>query len=473
MVCDSDRKDAGWRGMSVESVYLVCTETLVFLLIVGGLMSLIIEDWQNEYAGFVIFYYSNVLSATVVGCCAFGASIGYMHQAVLVTARGALIFNVVVFGSFLMTAWECGTEWSSSKTPEPHVMHPLLFKASFDDGTAATIAYLVIGISLCVILVILHVFMYQQLHGTFAELRSAAHVRLHECLSAVVDAMEDGGPDEEEPMGAPTARRIVRLFRQVKEEDRGVDSGTFLQLVQVCVRTFLLVLCVLYDMKACLEGTKNNGFLELIPSLVLISYLALADGVLHAYTSHPGARWRIVPLILSVLLGLAYFGFVVITVVFYIAARSSDLLSDTRRTFLNVVLVGLMILDAALHVGSVCLLLLPHRETAVVHDDSSHHSADDEHADAGNEPDAEEDPSSAGSSAEQEAKSTDEAAPKATALGSSVRVIRVQGLDGNDGTTTFKQVVENSTGSVIRGLLGKPKSGTTALDVLQANKKNK
>ena len=30
--------------MSVESVYLVCTETLVFLLLVGGMMSVIIED---------------------------------------------------------------------------------------------------------------------------------------------------------------------------------------------------------------------------------------------------------------------------------------------------------------------------------------------------------------------------------------------------------------------------------------------
>ena len=74
------------------------------------------------------------------------------HDAVLVTARGAMIFNVVVFCSFLLTVWECGTDWSSSKRPEPHVMHPLLFKASFEDGTAATIVYLVIGIGLCLIL---------------------------------------------------------------------------------------------------------------------------------------------------------------------------------------------------------------------------------------------------------------------------------------------------------------------------------
>lgn len=452
--------------MSVESVYLVCTETLVFLLIVGGLMSLIIEDWQNEYAGFVIFYYSNVLSAAVVGCCAFGASIGYMHQAVLVTARGALIFNVVVFCAFLLTAWECGTEWSSSKTPEPHVMHPLLFKASFDDGTAATIVYLVIGISLCVVLAILHVCMYQQLHGTFAEVRSAAHVRLHECLSAVVDAMEDGGPDDEEQMGAPAARKIVRLFKQVKEEDREVDSGTFVQLVQVCVRTFMLVLIVLYDMKACLEGTKS-GFRELIPSLVFISYLALADRVLHAYTSHPGSRWRIIPLILSLLLGLAYCGGVVITVVFYTAARTSDLLSDTRRTFLNVILVGLLILDAALHVGSVCLLLLPHRTTPAVQyatSHGSHHSADD--GDDGDVPVVQMDDS-------RPEHDADEAVPIATALGSSVRVIRVQGLDGKDGTTTFKELREAPTAAAIGGLSGHVKGGTTALDVLQANKKNK
>ena len=447
MVCDSDRKDAGWRDMSVESVYLVCTETLVFLLLVAGMMSLIIDDWQSEYAGFVIFYYSNVLSAAVVGCCAFGASIGYMHQAVLVTARGAMIFNVVVFCSFLLTAWECGTDWSSSKTPEPHVMHPLLFKASFEDGTAATIAYLVIGIALCLILAILHVCMYQQLHGTFAELRSAAHVRLYECLSAVVDAMEDGGPEDEEPMGAPTARRIVRLFKEVKAEDRDVDSGTFMQLVQVCVRTFLLVLCVLYDMKACLEGTKS-GFRELIPSLVFISYLALADRVLHAYTSQPAdSGWRMLPLVLSVLLGLAYCGGVVITVVFYSAARSSDLLSDTRTTFLNVVLVGLMILDAALHVGSLCLLLLPHRETAVVHDDGSHHSADD----GGAEPEKGVEEEGATGQVHDEQEKLDEK-PKVSALGS--RII-VQGLGGNGETTTWTQ------------------TGTTALDMRQANKKNK
>lgn len=447
MVCDSDRKDAALLCMSVESVYLVCTETLVFLLLVAGMMSLIIDDWQSEYAGFVMFYYSNVLSAAVVGCCAFGASIGYMHQAVLVTARGAMIFNVVVFCSFLLTAWECGTDWSSSKTPEPHVMHPLLFKASFEDGTSATIAYLVIGIALCLILAILHVCMYQQLHGTFAELRSAAHVRLYECLSAVVDAMEDGGPEDEEPMGAPTARRIVRLFKEVKAEDRDVDSGTFMQLVQVCVRTFLLVLCVLYDMKACLEGTKS-GFRELVPSLVFISYLALADRVLHAYTSQaPDSGWRMLPLILSVLLGLAYCGGVVITVVFYSAARSSDLLSDTRTTFLNVVLVGLMILDAALHVGSLCLLLLPHRETAVVHDDGSHHSADE----GGVEPETGVVEEGAAGQAQDEQEKLDEK-PKVSALGS--RII-VQGLGGHGETTTWTQ------------------TGTTALDMRQAIKKNK
>lgn len=457
--------------MSVESVYLVCTETLVFLLLVGGVMSVIIEDWQSEYAGFVIFFYSNVLSAVVVGYCSFSACMRDTHESVLVTARGAMIFNVVVFCSFLLTAWECGTDWSSSKTPEPHVMHPLLFKASFEDGTAATIAYLVIGIGLCLILAILHVCMYQQLYSTVAELRSAGHVNMYECLSKVVEAMEDGGPEDEEPTDAATTRRIVRLFKEVKAEDRNVDSGTFMQLVQVCVRTFMLVLSVLYDMKACLEGTKS-GFRELLPSLVFISYLALADRVLHTCTSEPaGSRWRILALILSVLLGLAYCGGVVITVVFYIAARSSDLLSDTRQTFLNVVLVGLLILDTALHVVSLCLLLLPHREPAVVEyaaSDGAQESADEDGGDE--EARAEED--SGESRAEEEARSPDDAAPKATALGSNIRVLRVQGLDGDDKTTTFKQV-DARMASGVSGIIGHLKTGSTALEMRQSNKKNK
>ena len=133
--------------------------------------------------------------------------------------------------------------------------------------------------------------MYQQLHNTVAELRSAGHVNMYQCLSKVVEAMEDGGPDDEEPTDAATTRRIVRLFKEVKAEDRNVDSGTFMQLVQVCVRTFIFVLNVLYDMKACLEVGTTSGFLELLPSLVFISYLALADFVLHAYTSQPaGSR---------------------------------------------------------------------------------------------------------------------------------------------------------------------------------------
>lgn len=455
--------------MSVESVYLVCTETLVFLLFVGGMMSLIIEDWQGEYAGFVMFYYSNVLSAAVVGCCAFAACIGYMHQAILVTARGALIFNVVVFCSFLLTAWECGTEWSSSKTPEAHVFYPLLFKASFEDGTAATIAYLVIGIGLCLILAILHVCMYQQLHSTAAELRSEGHVNMYECLSKVVDAMEDGAPDDEEPTDAATTRRIVRLFKEVKAEDRNVDSGTFMQLVQVCVRTFLLALSVLYDMKACLEGTKS-GFRELLPSLVFISYLALTDSVLRAYTSEPaGSRWRIVPLIFSVLFGLAYCGGVVITVVFYSAARSSDLLSDTRQTFLNVVLVGLLILDAALHVGSLCLLLLPHRETAVVQDAASEGSQNEDKQGV-EEQGAEEDTSPGGRGrAQDEEKELTETRPKVSALGSTIIVQSV--VDGHK--TTYQQVADPSTASDMSGIFGHVKTVTTALDMRQANKKNK
>lgn len=471
--------------MSVESVYLVCTETLVFLLIVGGIMSMVIEDWQSEYAGFVIFFYSNVVSAIVLGCCSFAVSARYLQQAVLVTARGAVIFNVVVLGSFGMVASEYRPERSNSTTPDPHVLHPLLFKASYDDGSAKTVAYLVIGISLCGILAILHVFLYQQLQGTFTELRIEAHAKMYEYISAVVAAMEDGDAEDEAQPDDAKVHKILRLFSKARAEDRGMDSATFMNLFKVSVRTFLLALCVLYDTKACLEGTKS-GFRELVPSLVFISFLALTDSLLLAHTNQPvGSPWRILVVILSVLLGLAHCGVVVVTLVFYTAERSSDLLSDTRRTFLNVVLVGLLTLDAVLHVVSVCLLALPqpapHRETAAEDTASGGGSVDGEGVETA---------ALAHDDGMRGDHDTSEPGHKVSALGGSVVlhrgiVLHVDNLDGHPGTTTFEQVEEDkpttlkqiemgtTTASAYSGLLGNVRTGKNALDVLLTNKKNK
>ena len=460
--------------MSVESVYLVCTETLVFLLIVGGMMSMVIEDWQSEYAGFVIFFYSNVVSAIVLGCCSFAVSARYLQQAVLVTARGAVIFNVVVLGSFGMVASEYRPERSNSTTPDPHVLHPLLFKASYDDGSAKTVAYLVIGISLCGILAILHVFLYQQLQGTFAELRGEAHAKMYEYISAVVAAMEDSDAEDEAQPDDAKVHKILRLFSKARAEDRGMDSGTFMNLFQVSVRTFLLALCVLYDTKACLEGTKS-GFGELVPSLVFISFLALTDGLLLAHTNQPvGSPWRVLVMILSVLLGLAYCGGVVVTLVFYTAERSSDLLSDTRRTFLNVVLVGLLTLDAVLHVVSVCLLALPqpapHRETAA--EDAASGEVDGEGVETAE---------MAHGDGMRGDHDTSEPGHKVSALGGSVVlhrgiVLHVDNLDGHPGTTTFEQVEEDKPTTLKQVEMGTTTASAyrkNALDVLLTNKKNK
>jgi hypothetical protein len=470
--------------MSVESVYLVSTETLVFLLIVGGMMSLIIEDWQSEYAGFVIFFYSNVVSAIVLWVCSFAASGRFLQQAVLVAARGAVIFNVVVLCSFFMTATEFRTERSNSTTADPHVLHPLLFKASYDDGSAKTVAYLVIGISLCGILAILHVFLYHQLQGTFAELRGEAHAKMYACISAVVAAMEDSDAEDEAQPDDAKVQKILRLFSKARAEDRTMDSDSFMNLFRVSVRTFLLALCVLYDTKACMEGSRS-GFLEVIPSLGFISFLALTDSLLLAHTNQPvGSLWRILVVILSVLLGLTYCGDVVLTLVFYTAERSSDVLSDTRRTFLNVVLVGLLTLDAVLHVVSVCLLALPqpapHRETAA-----------EDTASGGGTVVGEGVETAAGAHDDdiREDHDTSEAGHKVSALGGSVVlhpsiVLRVDNLNGDHKTTTFQEVDQDkpttfervqqtSMGSAYSGLLGNVRTGKNALDVLVTNKKNK
>jgi len=44
MLYSIDTNDVQSLHMSMESTYLVCSETLVFLLFVGGMMSLVIDN---------------------------------------------------------------------------------------------------------------------------------------------------------------------------------------------------------------------------------------------------------------------------------------------------------------------------------------------------------------------------------------------------------------------------------------------
>ena len=371
--------------MSMESTYLVCSETLVFLLFVGGMMTLVIDNWLNEFIGFVIFYCCNVLSFVVMACCTYCVFQGYLYKSVLLVARSALIFNVVNLSSFLLVA----LEWS--KDDKPHEMHALLFMRSSNDNSALTIPYIVIGISLCTILVILHCCIYQQLHHTFEELRSEPHVKLYNYINMLIESIAESGMDTEskEDSGTEskedsitdlradsnTLRRILNMFADVKDAQ---ESDSILQLIQVVVRTFLLMLIVLYDTKACLEST-TNGYEELLPSMVFILYLAVQDGVENVYNKQQErGTWEKILLLSFLFLVLSYLGVCVSTLVFYIEDRDSDFLSDIRKTWLNNVLVSFMTLDFVLYACRFGVLLSHRRQpesltaTVVSEEDRDH-----------------------------------------------------------------------------------------------------
>jgi hypothetical protein len=346
MVCTLDTKDAACLHMAMEGVYLVCSETLVFLLFVGGMISLIIEDWQSQCVGFVMFYFSNVASFFVLASCTCAVFQGYLHRSVLLIARGALIFNVVIFGSFLLTA----NEWQDSV--QMHKMHPLLFKSSLQDSSGLTMSYLVVGISVCAILLLLHCCIYQQLHEVVVEAQSQTQYKMYAYVNRVAESgIDDHSPDATEAdTDSATLRRILKLFADVQAETE-LDSETMLELLQVVVRTFLLVLCVLYDTKACLEDKTKNGYLELSPSIVFISSLALGDGMHYAYVSwQQRSMWRTMLFCLLMSYALGYAGVVGGTVLFYVNEDwQSSFLSDTRRTWLNNAFVGFLVLDLVLY----------------------------------------------------------------------------------------------------------------------------
>ena len=372
MVCALDTKDIACSRMTMEGVYLLCSETLVFLLFVGGMMSTIIDNWQSQGVGFVMFYLSNVGSFVVMASCAGAAFQGYLHKAVLLVARGALIFNVVIFCSFLLTAHE------RQENVQIHKMNPLLFKVSMQDTTGLTISYLVIAISFSVVLLLLHCCIYQQLHDVVAEFQSQEQYAVYTYVNRVADVYDESAPNSTEPeTDSATLRRILRLFADVKTE-RDADSETLLELLQVVARTFLLVLCVLYDMKACLEDDTKNGYLELAPSVVFVSSFAFVDGMRHVYMHwHLRRIWTTVLLCLLMACLLGHSGVVAVTVLFYVAGSSvafdaqsvsanndwqSSYLSDARRTWLNSALVAFLVLDLVLDLYSWFLLFLLYRE---------------------------------------------------------------------------------------------------------------
>jgi hypothetical protein len=358
MVCALDTKDIACSRMTMEGVYLLCSETLVFLLFVGGMMSTIIDNWQSQGVGFVMFYLSNVVSFVVMASCTGAAFQGYLHKAVLLVARGALIFNVVIFCSFLLTAHE------RQENVQIHKMNPLLFKVSMQDTTGLTISYLLIAISFSVVLLLLHCCIYQQLHDVVAEFQSQEQYAVYRYVNRVADLYDESTPDSTSPeTDSATIRRILGLFADVKTE-RDADSETLLELLQVVARTFLLVLCVLYDMKACLEDDTKNGYLELAPSVVFVSSFAFVDGMRHVYMHwHLRPMWTTALFCLLMSSVLGHSGVVAGTVLFYINSDwQSSYLSDAERTWLNNALVGFLILDLVLDLYSWFLVFLLHRE---------------------------------------------------------------------------------------------------------------
>lgn len=381
MLYSINTNDVQGLCMSMESTYLVCSETLVFLLFVGGIMTLVIDNWLKDFIGFVIFYYCNSISFFVMACCTYCIFQGYINKSVMLVARSALIFNFSTICSFVLVA----LEWS--KDDKPHEIHAHFFVRSSNANYDWTIPYIVIGVSLCAILVILHCCIYQQLQHTFDELRSEPHVKMYNYINMLVESISASGMDKDFEdsaeefkddsvtkskenystedsdkdlrMDSNRLQRILHMFEDVKDAQ---ESDSIHHLIRIVVRTFLLMLIILYDTKACLEST-TNGYLELAPSMVFILYLTIQDGIEHAYNKQQNEGILKTILLLSLLfLLMSYVGVLVTTLVFYIEDRSSDFLSDIRKTWLNNVLVCLMTLDFVLCVYRVSVLFFHKRE---------------------------------------------------------------------------------------------------------------
>jgi len=350
--------------MSIETVYIVCIETLIFVLLEGGLLSLVSENWQNEAVGFVIFYVSNAVSFLVMAVCCGLICQGYVYKPVMLIARAALIFDVVLFCSFLFTAHE----WFDNDNEDhvmPHAMPVLLFKSSTSVSSFSTVLYLVIAISISGIVVILNFCVYQQLLGTFLSLRTETRYKVYMYIDRVLLLIDDEDLGKE-PLPVSIAEqahahaqirhrllKILKLATDVRDEmkfDR-VYLESWRQLFQIMVRALLIVLCVLYDMKACME--IDESFLELGPSLCVIVSFVFFDCVVLIHKMQTTKIWRSVLFFLLLLSSLAYLAFTIVGATVYMSDSSSIFLSDTRKTILNNVLFVTALIDAFLCVYDV------------------------------------------------------------------------------------------------------------------------
>jgi hypothetical protein len=350
--------------MSIETVYIVCIETLIFILLEGGLLSVIIENWQNDAVGFVIFYISSAVSFVVVAVCCSLICHGYVYKPVILIARAALIFDVVLFFSFLLTA----NEWFEDDKEDhvmPHAMPVLLFKSSTSVSSFLTVSYLVIAASISAIVVILNFCVYQQLLGTFLSLRTESRYKVYTYINRVLQLIDDedlgAQPIPESSIEQDHAhtkirhrlQRILKLATDVRDEQQfdSVYLESWRQLLQVMVRALLIVSCVLYDMKACLE--IDEAFLELAPSLGLIVSFAFFDCIVLIHKAQQKTIWRSVLFFALLLPSFAYLALTIVAATAYVSDASSIFLSDTRKTFLNNVLFVTAIIDAFLCVYDV------------------------------------------------------------------------------------------------------------------------
>lgn len=350
--------------MSIETVYIVCIETLIFILLEGGLLSLIIDNWQNDAVGFVIFYISNVVSFVVMVFCCVLICQGYVYKPVILIARSALIFDVVLFCSFLLTA----NEWFDDDKEDhvkPHAMPVLLFKSSTSVSSFLTVLYLVIAASVSAIVVILNFCVYQQLLGTFLALRTESRYKVYTYINRVLQLIDDedlgAQPIPESSAEQEHAhteirhrlQRILKLATDVRDEQQfdRVYLESWRQLLQVMVRALLIVLLILYDMKACME--IDEAFLELAPSLGVIVSFVFFDCIVLIHKAQEKTIWRSVLFFFLLLSSFAYLALSIVAATAYVSDASSIFLSDTRKTFLNNVLFVTVIVDAFLCVYDV------------------------------------------------------------------------------------------------------------------------
>jgi hypothetical protein len=287
-----------------------------------------------------------------------------VYKPVILIARSTLIFDVVLFCSFLFTA----NEWFEDDKEDhvmPHAMPVLLFKSSTSVSSLFTVTYLVIAASISGIVVILNFCVYQQLLGTFLALRTESRYKVYTYINRVLQLIDDedlgAQPIPESIVEQEHAhtkvrhrlQRILKLATDVRDEQQfdRVYLESWRQLLQVMVRALLIVLCILYDMKACME--VDEAFLELLPSLGLIVSFVFFDCIVLIHKAQKKTIWRSVLFFLLLLPSFAYLALTIVAATAYVSDASSLFLSDTRKTFLNNVLFVTAIVDAFLCVYDV------------------------------------------------------------------------------------------------------------------------